>query len=191
VPLDPLITTSQLTSYTTGDPDMYVDIASGIIRSYCHWHIAPQITQQRVFDGSGSEWLSLRSLKVVNVSNLVVRDDPWDAADYTWSEDGWLQAKGRWNDFVQFGRHRFPRQARSVSLTLTHGYDEMPGAILAVALGVAARAQEMPSSWIRSIRAGLYQYDFGGRMSANEIGGFQITAVEMSQLDPYRLQVVN
>lgn len=191
MPLDSLFTTAQLHSYLSGDPDLFVQIASGLVRSECHWHIFPSITENRVYDGSGGRWQNLQSLKVTDVSNLVVDGDEWEPGDYRVSENGWLEAQGRFNDFAHYNRQRFPHKTKAVELTLTHGYQECPPVVLSVALGCAARAQEMPASWIRSIRAGLYQYDFGGRMSANEIGGFQLTDEEKGQLDPYRLQVVN
>lgn len=128
---------------------------------------------------------------VTDVIDLVVDGEEWAPEDYRFSQNGWLEAQGRFNDFSHYNRQRFPHKAGAVELTLTHGYAECPPAVMSVALGCAARAQEMPASWIRSIRAGLYQYDFGGRMSANEIGGFQLTDEEKGQLDPFRLQVVN
>src|SRR5690625_6732539 len=71
-----------------------VAAATQMIRDYCGWHIAPVEEETLVLDGTGTNTLLLPSRRVVQVSQVLVRDEPLDSAGYEWSAIGALRRLG-------------------------------------------------------------------------------------------------
>lgn len=105
--------------------------AQAAIRSYCGWHIAPVVTTVVTLDGSGGSILLLPTLKLITVDNVSVNGAPVN--DFEWSEAGMLRRDRNW-----------PRKFRSIEVTFSHGYREMPAALTAV-LNRLQMVQNMPS----------------------------------------------
>ena len=102
------------------------DAALGAVRAVCGWHVAPVITEDLTLDGSGSYLLRLPSTRVVSVDSATVGGQP---TDYEWSTKGTLRRRnGVWPDSYQ-----------SVSVRLRHGYEELPGELIAVLTEAASR----------------------------------------------------
>jgi hypothetical protein len=207
--IDPIITTDDLNKYLTGDPDLYIQIASDCVRAFCNWHIWPNITQSIKLFGTGNMALPLPTLQATSVANVVVDGVAWDDTRYELQgpPNNQLRAKRLYHDISgyvdydingsdtwRWGYNRFGYQ-RPVTLDLTHGYVDVPIALKGVVLNLAGRAQAMPSTWLRSMQSETYRYEFvSGLMSRAAgpagvtipaIGGFQITGDEMNQLARY------
>lgn len=104
--------------------------AVSAIRHACGWHIAPSVTETLTVEGDGSGLLLLPTLHLTGVS--AVSNDGEALADLTdkdafqWSRRGVL----RWN-------RRWSAKYDGVSVTITHGYDDFPPELLAVARAMA------------------------------------------------------
>lgn len=196
---DPIVSTDQLQSYLSGDPDLYVNIASAVVRGYCHWHIWPQIKETIFMQGSGGMTQHLPTLRAVQVENLVVDGKPWEPHRYDMepSPANQIRAKRLFHDLAGYldytadyanawgyGYNVFGK-GRPVTCELTHGYADVPGGLQALVLNIAARAQGMPSTWLRSLQSEDYRYEFVSRTSTDSIGGFQLTADDINQMAAY------
>src|SRR5690625_7270625 len=71
-----------------------VAAATQMIRDYCGWHIAPVEEETLVLDGTGTNTLLLPSRRVVQVSQVLVRDEPLDSAGDEWSAVGAVRGRG-------------------------------------------------------------------------------------------------
>jgi hypothetical protein len=98
------------------------DQAQALVTGYCGWHVAPSRTETLTLDGSGSMFLTLPSLHVTDIAEVTDRGDTLDTDDYDWSASGLVYRR----------RGRFSHRYRSVTVTLTHGYDDMPDDVQAV-----------------------------------------------------------
>src|SRR5690625_5819676 len=97
-----------------------VAAATQMIRDYCGWHIAPVEEETLVLDGTGTNTLLLPSRRVVQVSQVLVRDEPLDSAGYEWSAIGALwRLGGVWLEAF-----------RSIEDDLVHGLYEQLGLVV-------------------------------------------------------------
>jgi len=152
-----------------------VAAATQMIRDYCGWHIAPVEEETLVLDGTGTNTLLLPSRRVVQVSQVLVRDEPLDSAGYEWSAIGALRRLGG----------VWPEAYRSIEVTLEHGFNDM--FVLAdIVDSVAARIRLDPSGMIARQGAGTQSVSFGGR-TAQGGGGHGLLGTEKDMLEPYRL----
>ncbi len=204
-PNDPIITTDDLNKYQTGDPDLYIQIASDVVRAYCHWHIWPVVTEHKQMQGTGSMIQPLPTLRAVAVDNLVVDHRPWKPHHYEFEPhpaneirarrlfhdlSGYLDYVADWSDNWRWGYNRFPH-GQPVTCQLTHGYEEVPPGLKSVVLNIASRAMALPSTWLRSMSSETYRYEFMSRASGTAgvgipaIGGIQLTEDDINQLTAY------
>lgn len=168
MPLADFVLTDDLTDYNAADPATLVRQAQSAIRTYCGWHVAPSIEETLVLDGRGSAHLWMPSLHVTDVSEVIDEDATLTTEDYDWSESGYLERR---NGLVWSTR---PRQ---VSVTLTHGYEDVPEDLIGVAVARAARTASSP--------AGVKREQAGSMSIEREGGGF--LADELAVLDRYKL----
>jgi hypothetical protein len=104
---------------------------AGVIRGYCHWHIAPVVTETIVRPGSGGSTILLPTLKLRAVTALTIDGTALTADELLaldWYQDGYI-------------KHCTPRKGRAITITITHGYDTCPPDVLAAAKAVSAGAQ--------------------------------------------------
>lgn len=114
------------------DPEARLSAASALIRAYCGWHVAPMIKETFTLDGSGSDTLMLRSLQLTDVESVVENGAAVDG--FEWSQAGFLRRSGRWTN-----------RLRGITVTVTHGYEDVPAEITQVCCQVAARAIASPT----------------------------------------------
>lgn len=153
--------------------------AEAEVRAYCGWHIAPQRTDTLVLDGPGGPLLVLPSLHVVSVASVAENGTEVDPEGYAWSAAGvvrrtssatvWRSCAGWTDDY------------RAVSITLTHGYDEMPLDVQAVIDRLAARSVDDPSQYSQ-VGAVAYATGADGLPASGSL-----TALDRMVLDRYRL----
>lgn len=89
--------------------------AVAAVRAFCGWHIAPSVTDTITLDGGWSSVLILPSLHVTAIGAVV--NDGTTIADPDWSPAGMVRRSdcGVWSGKYQ-----------GVSVTFTHGYDDLP-----------------------------------------------------------------
>lgn len=104
------------------------EVAVSAIRDYCGWHIAPSVTETLTVDGPGrGGQLLLPTLRLTAVAAVQNDGTAVELDNVQWTQRGALRG-ARWND-----------KYRGVTATVTHGYDEWPPALLAVARSMAAQ----------------------------------------------------
>lgn len=125
------------------DPDA-VEAAAAMVRNFCGWHIAPAVTEELVVDGARADVLLLPTAHVTAVTAVVENGVLLAAADYDWSQSGYLVRRGRW----------WTDRARGLKVSLTHGYDSCPPEVRAVVARVA-RAGLTPTR-VTSVQRGPF-----------------------------------
>ncbi|MFJ5106772.1 MULTISPECIES: hypothetical protein [unclassified Glutamicibacter] len=166
--LPPILTNKPLPT----DDQFWIDAATSAVRRYCGWHVTPVHSETLIVDGNGGEVLQLKSKHVVSVETVLVDGSP---VDTDWSEAGLLARSdgGCW-----------PAKYRSISVTLTHGY-ESAGELGALIAGIASRAAMNPSGNVVSQRAGTQSVTYAA--SGGAVASIPLLATEMALLDTYKL----
>lgn len=115
------------------DLDALLAAASDEIRRSCGWIIGP--TQQQAFrlDGPGGRLLMIPTLRLVSVDSAAVNGQPVDLTDLAWSTNGYVDRRAGWGD--RYG---------SVSITVTHGWDDVPAGLRRLCCTLAGRAMDAP-----------------------------------------------
>lgn len=169
----PLAFPDDLTAFQAGDPVKMLVWVSSVIRGYCGWRIAPATTETLRLDGDGSRHLWMPSLHVTNVVEVKNDGEIVDPDSYDWSESGYLELRcGHWS-----------RRPRGVEVTLTHGYDEVPGAVTEATVSIASRSGD--TGGYTGERAGQVQVSFGTFNGVS--GGVALLAHEKEVLAPFKL----
>lgn len=160
------------------DPEVAAGLlaaASGLIRAYCGWHIAPSITETITVDGSGTTVLGLPTLHLTDLSEVTINGE--DEADVEWTERGLLRlsCRGPW-----------PQRWRSITVTMTHGYDCAPAAMAAVATAMARRVTVNPDALTNESIG--QQYTAGYAANPAGFTGLAFVPAEAAWLlGPYRI----
>lgn len=151
------------------------------IRGYCRWHIAPVIVDDVItLSAHGAHTLELPTRRILSVSSVVSDGYPLDLTyDVEWDEAGWLRRR--------YGR--FSRRLRGVTVTLTHGLDACPPALLQVLASVAHRGK----SGIGGDFARMQLGPLAAEAAQGEGGapaGMALLSDERRRLSRYRVPVV-
>lgn len=105
-----------------------LDIASGSIRSFCGWSVSQETVTAEALDGTGERSLWLPTLRLTAVASVVENGSTLTVVtDFDWTKYGRLIRSGCW-----------PRTARSVVVTYTHGYATVPDVVKGACLIVAS-----------------------------------------------------
>lgn len=166
--LPPILTTKPVPT----DDQFWIDAATSAVRRYCGWHVTPEHSETLIIDGSGGSVLQIKSKHVVSVEEVLVGGSP---VEVDWSEAGLLSRKDG---------SCWPTNYRSVSVTLTHGF-ESAGELGALIAGIASRAALNPSGNVVSQRAGTQSVTYAS--SGGSVGSIPLLATEMALLDTYKL----
>lgn len=174
-----MVTGADLVAYTQGAvdearADTLVEGVLDSVRAYCGWHVFPERTETITVNGSGAKELQLPSLRVADVAEILEDGVPLDESAYTWSADGGVRKRvGCW-----------PREFRSVTVTLTHGV-EAAGDLALLVMEVAARAASSPMGYVREQVGGV-------SMAVGTVGGMaagaSFMAGDYARLDGYRVE---
>lgn len=173
--MEPLANREEFAHYLQGQvsddvADLALADASGTIRGICGWHIAPVVTETFIIDGNGTSVLTLPTLRLVHVDRI--RIDGQDYADFVAFPRGQIYRCGTW-----------PARIGVVEVEVSHGFNEAPDAVRAVALGMAAR-----SIWTAGRSAELRELTVGGIRQIFEPRSTQdVTPLQMAQLAAVRL----
>lgn len=142
--MDPLVTPEEFSGYMQRDVDRYTAElvlagASGLVRNYCRWPISRIENDIRVFDGDGSRWLNLPTLKLNDVTSVSVdtgADDPLAltvGTDFRLLPNGMLWRSAGW-----------PIGYANVTIDFDHGYDPVPDEVRIVVCALAAKFYSNP-----------------------------------------------
>lgn len=167
---------------TPVDPNVQglLDAASSMIRRYCGWHIAPEVTEDVLADGTGGH---IQALPTLHMTALVALAETsrsntvrvWDPADVEWSISGHMRQHALWTDRMQ-----------GVSATITHGWSlDDCGDLAVLCATMTARAVASPfGEKAQTVGSVAVQLSTGPSGSA---GGVALYSDQLAQLDAYRL----
>jgi hypothetical protein len=169
--MDPLVTVDELEYYLqragldANAAALAVAGASGIVRDFCRWHIAPAEDVTLTLDGSGTHLLTLPTLYLNVVTEVRVDDVVIDPSEYRWSQRGQLSRTVGW-----------PAGMANVEIDCVHGYAVTPDAPRAVTFVLAARMMANPE--------GLKAKTVGG---VSRQFGDDLSELQMAQMAGFRL----
>lgn len=137
-----MVDVTDLEEFQAGDVYLNLDAAVATARGYCRWHIAPERTEILTLQATGSRvilpTLNATAVTVADVDGFVL-----DADDYE-LYPGYIQLKGR--------------TCGTLTVTLTHGYDELPTDVKRVVLSMADTGATSVGGRLKS--AGPFTYEF-------------------------------
>lgn len=137
VAIPPLLSSEALAAYLDDPQDARIAAVTDWIRGRCGWHIAPPVTETITLDGTGTRVVSLPSLHVTDVDEVT---EDGAAVDIEWTDVGLLRHPGRWAD-----------RWRSVEVTFTHGYPEVPADLAKVVIEAALRMPEPGTGAVKKV----------------------------------------
>lgn len=125
-----------------------IERAVARVRTYCRWHLFPEVEETLTAHGVGSYELVLPTMRVTDVSGVRIRGE--NVADFTWSEDGRLRSP-----------RPFPDGLQAVEVDLTHGYDvDEIADVRDVVMDMVKRAVSLPFG-VRDQSAGDVSVSYG------------------------------
>lgn len=134
------LTPEILAEYAPIDPatpnlQQAIDAAVAHARRTAHWHIFPAVDQVLTVDGEGGGVLTLPTLRVNSVAQLIENGSELEEwTDYEWSRSG---------DFKRLGR-TWTTRWQGVEVELNHGYslagDDLADLLKAIGSAVATAA---------------------------------------------------
>ncbi|MET9286498.1 hypothetical protein [Nocardia beijingensis] len=151
-----------------------LDGVIGDIRDYCGWHIAPAATETITLDGTGATIVQIPTLQLSAVASVTENGVVLQVTEYEWSADGTLRR-------LPLGRC-WTNRYRGVVVECTHGFDEVPAAIVSVVLDATSDALSTPVGAGGEMPETMGPFTFGGTKGA---GAF--TAAQLRVLDRYRV----
>lgn len=172
-PPGPLATVSDLSIYQAGDEQAAIDQATALVRAYCRWHVSPSLIETITVDSSDGPALMLPTLHITDVSAVTQAGVVLDPTYYTVHAGYLLRAddSGCWSG--------------PVTVSLTHGFPDVPLEVRAIILAVASRAQVSPDGVIRR-QVGAVSESYS-QTGFNVAGGVSLMQHEKDTLDLYKL----
>lgn len=144
------------------------------VRSYCRWHVAPEVTETVTLDVAGyGPMLFLPTLRLGSVSEVrdVTGDEPRTLDGWRKTAAGMLSRPGGW-----------PAGFSAVEVDMVHGYDECPADILAVAKAMVSVSPELASA--TQFQGGPFQISSPAYTTA---GAASLSYAQQSVLDRYKI----
>lgn len=112
-----------------------LDVASATIRTWCGWGISEEIDVTMTCDGTGTRVVGLPTLRLNAVAQVECAGQVLDPADFEWTRAGVLIHAAGW-----------PRKARAVNATVSHGYEPVPGDVKGVCMSLAGQSIDNPGN---------------------------------------------
>lgn len=155
---------------------MLLESASAIIRNHCRQQFDLVEDDEVELRGTWSNRLLLPERPVVSVTSAAI--DGTDVAFHRVRDQLFRGAAGAWNIRTKSDRGHWGGPQALVTVVYTHGFEEIPGAIEAVCLQVAARAAHNPSSY--------GNVTIGGFRAGGMSQPLTLTAAEQATLDRFK-----
>jgi hypothetical protein len=149
--------------------------AVSAVRAYCGWHIAPSVTETFIVDGPGRGMLYVPTLHMTAVVSLTNDGETLSVApeDLEWSGRGAIRRRSFWS-----------YKWRGVSVEVTHGYDDFPHEVLAVAKDMALAGDRVGAS---AFTSGPHQVQFGVTSAGTQAGAVGMSELQKMAIDRYRI----
>jgi hypothetical protein len=144
--------------------------AVSAIRGYCNWHIAPSVSEEVTVDGPGGYLLALPTLYLTDVSSVM--NGGAELLNPTWSRKGTMRSP----------QYCWSSELSGVVVNITHGYDEFPDDVLAVARSMARAGS---GSVATQMTSGPHSLQLS---PAGMAGSFALSDLHKQVLDRYRVR---
>lgn len=151
--------------------------AISAIRDHCNWHIAPVVTETITVDGPGAGMLLLPTLHLTDLVEVLDDGVAVDPEILQWSVRGAVR-KGRGPYWFQ----RWTSKYRGVTLTMTHGYEDFPQGVIAVARDMAKSVDRVGAS---ALGSGPHTVQFGVTAAGVQAGAVGISDLQLRVLHRY------
>lgn len=149
-----------------------LNAASNAIRSYCHWHVAPQITCTWQGDADG-RLIQLPVMNVTSIHSISVNGVELAESEYAWRDSGLIRlAKPVCDDW-----------GRRVAVEFEAGCDS--DALDAVVTQIAVNNLVAPAGVLRE-QAGEVAITYN-QTAVGVTGGVRLMASDRALLSPYKL----
>ena len=153
------------------DEETRLEQAEAVVRSYCGWHIAPSRPDETVvIRATSSPAILLPSMHVTAVA-VAEAGVPVASTAYSWEASGILYRRGGW--------------PADVTVTFTHGYEDVPAEVAAIVQAIAQRAVNDPGSLVR-VQDGPFSETYG-QTGLNQVVPLALLEAEKGILDRYRI----
>jgi hypothetical protein len=162
--------------------EYYLRVASNAIRKYLGWHLSPSVTETIVVPIGQRGIIPLPSRYVTNVSRVEIAETVMDADGYTWDKAGWIQTGRYYYDPSSAWPTVASWQDHNATVTLTHGYAEVPLEVKQVGFELAQDAMSTPVSNVSQMSTPA-----GYRITLSSPPGFYLSVGQQQVLAPYRL----
>lgn len=146
--------------------------AVSAIRAYCEWHIAPVVTEEITLDGSGGPLLFLPTKRLLTVAGASNHGEAVADSDLSWSSRGTVRGPSSWS-MAKYG---------DVTMTITHGYEDFPAEVIAVARSMASAGFGSPGGKLTS---GPHSVELS---SAAQAGAGSLSPAHERVLSRYRVR---
>jgi hypothetical protein len=153
-------------------PELAIDIASDIVRSYCGHSITRILNDNIFLDGNGTKTILLPAAPVNGIDLLEIDGELLTNDKYKYSKKGWVK---RTDGGI------FPNNPNIIEVIYNHGYEVIPDAILGVVLSLSARITD-GSSGIKQETIGSYSVTYADPAPV-------LRANEQAALDAYKVIV--
>lgn len=160
---------------TQVNPAFWLSAANAAVRHECGWHVAPVITETVRLDAPSSSALMLRSMRVLDVAEVLLADVDV-TAQVEWSQSGVLRLnrRGGWGD-----------KLGAVSVTFRHGFELEDVPDVAALIATVARRGAADNGLVQSQTAnGSSVAFFGGGGAPLSI---PLLTIEKQILAPFKL----
>lgn len=145
--------------------------AESLVRAECGWHVAPEITETMVVNGSGTRHLFLPTLRIKSILEVKVNNQIIDISNMDYDEGGILyHPSGVW-----------PNRVGSVKVTLTHGFD--PSAVAWIVKQIADRVAGGAPAGVERVTVGQRSVTY-----RDTAGTIALLATEQAALRPYKIE---
>lgn len=168
--------------YKDHSPEYYLRVASHAIRRYLGWHLAPSLEETIQVPVKQRGLIPLPSRYVTAVSEVVIADEALADDDFIWDQGGWIQTGRFYYDTSRYPTATSSWRPNEATVTLTHGYQEVPVEVKQVAFELVSATIASPVSNVSQMSTPA-----GYSITLSSPPGFYLTEWQQKVLAPYRL----
>ena len=186
----PLLSADDFALFQTSDPDWFLNTAGEIVRGFCQWHIAPNITVTDTVPIQPDGSIMLPTLYLTGVATVTIDGIDVDPSTYTFQQCGTISRLSVQQPYFEYPLwplnsdrpfREYPSAVQyHADVTYSHGYSALPPQVAAVGYALCERAMEMPAGLATQISAGPQSITFGKL-------GLVLNEEERRLLGPYSL----
>jgi len=186
-------------AYQAQDPNWFLEVAGDAIRTYCGWHIWPNLALIETNLRIGAKGLiQVPSLMVTAVESVTIQsqggqdDQILDPTQYNWFDYGVIEPIG-WHWWSAYGGFYYGPdnwsflpiyQLGLVTVAFNSGYAEVPTVIKEIAYELTTVSTEVSAGNVKEVQTP------GFRLQLMQAYGLTLNCDQKNRLSPFRLPMV-